>query len=67
MERAFSPWFLHMDANPGLRPGLVLERAFSALDPDLNTVLRAEGSPNTSELSGVTRTSHRPQTRARIN
>ena len=23
MERAFSPWFLFMDANPGLRPGLV--------------------------------------------
>jgi len=23
MERAFSPWFLLADANPGLRPGLI--------------------------------------------
>jgi len=23
MERAFSPWYLFVDANPGLRPGLV--------------------------------------------
>jgi len=48
MERAFSPWLLLMDANPGLRPGLLSERAFSAPYADLNTVLRAEGPTHVS-------------------
>ncbi len=45
MERAYSPWFLLLHANLGLRPRLLLARAFSALHADLNAVVRAEGPP----------------------
>ena len=36
MVRAFSPWFLLLQANPGLRTGLVLGRASSAIYADFN-------------------------------
>ena len=48
MERAFSPRFLLLHANLGLRPRLVSGRAFSAQYANLNKVLRAEGPPYNS-------------------
>jgi len=48
MTRAFSPWFLLMHANLGLRPRLGCERAFSALCADSVDVSRAEGPPHYS-------------------